>query len=652
MRILLIISLIAAVIPSLFAAENFQPLDHLSLSQLKVLRDEVEEELGQLATYSMRTGIGTAGHRSMHHPDPDHTEWIKVTLESETLIDQIILTPIILRDTKLGLHGDGFPVDFKILAGTADHPEGVEIASFTEKDHLLPRIAPFIIDFEAIKASWIKLEATKLSARDWDEQYILQLSEIMVFSGPENVAIHGLVEVSSSTSAANPARLKETLVDGQVPYLMDAACGDKSIAFMSTLDDVDAPALTIDLQQTEVINRLHLHTVELSDSIPQSTKPALGVPRHMQVTGANQADFSDEVLLMEYQRQDIFNAGPIIIGRFPETPCRYVRLKVIESNQIESNPTFGCAELELFSKGRNVALGKSVSLNYPVHNLNRSLDAITDGRNLYGNILPIRIWMKELARRHELEIQLPKIREEIEKRYIAQKQSLQWVSWLAALLAGGIAFTILITHNLQMRQVARLKTRFAADIHDELGANLHAIGLLGDIAKESVHSPDILVKAVDKIRALTERSGEAARYCAEMQKSEIFGKLPDDMQRTANRIMTDIDFNLSIEGEEILEKLPPRTKADLFLFYKESLVNISRHSRAEKVDVHLKANHHITLLISDNGQGLAGEVPSSLKRRARLLGGQVSSETSETGGASITLTFRPGKFNFRRNNKR
>ncbi|VGO13181.1 Sensor histidine kinase LiaS [Pontiella desulfatans] len=653
MRILLTISLIAAVIPLLFAAEISQPLENLSLSQLEVLRDEVAEELSDLASYSMRSGIGTAGHRSTYHPDPHHTEWIRVTLESETLIDQIILTPIIRRDPKLGLHGDGFPVDFRILAGTADHPEAVEIASFTEKDCLLPRIAPLRIDFEAIKASWVKLEATKLSSRDWDNQYILQLSEIMVFSGPENVALHCPVEVFSSTGHNNPSRAKTTLVDGQVPYLMDAAGGDKSIAFMSHVDGIKDPSLTIDLGQSRNINRIHFHTAELSDTIPQSAKPGVGISSHIQIEGAENSDFSDAVVLMEYKREHVFDAGPIIMRRFPETRCRYFRMNIIEPYVDGIHSTFGCAEIELFSNGRNVAKGKTAAINYTFSLPNRTLSAITDGRNLYGEILPIRDWMEQLARRHDLESALPRIYEEIENRYIAQRKNLQLVSWLAVLLAGGIGFTILISRNLQMRQIVRLKTRFAADLHDELGANLHAIGLLGDIAKDAIHSPDILVKAVDKIRALTERSGEAARHCAEMQEAEIFGKLPDDMQRTANRIMTDIDFNLSIEGEEILEKLPPRTKADLFLFYKESLVNISRHSGADKVDVHLYTEHKkIILVISDNGQGLSGDVPSSLKRRARLLGGQVSSGTSETGGASIILTFRPGKFKFRRTDKR
>ncbi len=652
-RKFILAGLLAGVHPSLGAVEMIPPLENLSLSRLEQLRTAVEEELDQLASYSMRSGIGTAGHRSRFHEDPHHTEWISISLGPETLIDRIVLSPIIRRDTKRGLHGDGFPADFSIRAGTDVDPEGLVIAAFTEKDRLLPRIAPLQIDFQPRKAAWIKLEATKLSERDWDDKYILQLSEIMVFSGSENVALHRPVEVSSSTGATNPSRHATTLVDGQVPYLMDAATGEKSIAFMSNISGTENPSMTIDLEQPWPLNRIHLHTAELSDTIPQTTLPAIGVPIRMRIEGAENPDFSDAVVLAEFHREHVFDAAPIIMLSFPETRCRYVRLNMLESYDDGEHALFGCAELELFSHGRNVALNKSVSLSYPFNKVNRTLDTITDGRNLYGDILPIRTWMNQLARRHDLETLLPRIHAEIGKRHQAQQRNLHRVSWLAVLLTGGIGFTILISRNLQMRRIVRLKTRFAADIHDELGANLHAIGLLGDIAKEAIHSPDVLVKAVDKIRTLTERSGEAARHCAEMQEADIFGKLPDDMRRTANRIMTDIECNVSIRNEADLESLPPRTQADLFLFYKEGLVNISRHSGANKVDVQLSADpHRITLAISDNGHGLSGRVPSSLLRRARLLGGQVSSETSESGGATITLTFRPRRAIHWRTHKR
>jgi len=83
----------------------------------------------------------------------------------------------------------------------------------------------------------------------------------------------------------------------------------------------------------------------------------------------------------------------------------------------------------------------------------------------------------------------PLVTRELARPYAQQKSTLTWGSWLAGILAIGIGFIILIERNVRMRQLAQLKERFAADLHDELGADLHTIGLLCDLAKESIDSP-------------------------------------------------------------------------------------------------------------------------------------------------------------------
>ena len=52
-------------------------------------------------------------------------------------------------------------------------------------------------------------------------------------------------------------------------------------------------------------------------------------------------------------------------------------------------------------------------------------------------------------------------------------------------LAIGIGFLILIERNLRLKNAVRIKQRIAANLHDELGANLHAIGMLGRLLKRS-----------------------------------------------------------------------------------------------------------------------------------------------------------------------
>jgi signal transduction histidine kinase len=142
------------------------------------------------------------------------------------------------------------------------------------------------------------------------------------------------------------------------------------------------------------------------------------------------------------------------------------------------------------------------------------------------------------------------------------------MGWLATLLAGGIIFIILIDRIIRMRHIARIRERLAADLHDELGASIHTIGLLSDLAEDTRGNPQELATLHRRIRAETERSGAAARHCTDMlQADDLYSDLLADMQRASNRIMAKLEHDISIEGQEFLNQLKPRTRADLFLFY-------------------------------------------------------------------------------------
>jgi signal transduction histidine kinase len=620
-----------------------------SIPRLEQQRDAIQAELDQLAVLSLRSGVGTIGFRSIAYPDPDHTEWIQIDLAAQTTLDQVVLVPTIWRNAQSGFQADGFPLEFQLLAGLDSDTNGTVLATFTERDQLLPRIAPLVIACQGTVASWVRLNITKLSERRFDGKYNVELAEIMVFSGSENVALHQPVTALHSEEAA--ARHRDFLTDGFVPYLMDAPHGEKSLATMSTMNTNQVATLTIDLGTSQSIDWIHLHTVEGSDTVPLPFTSGIGVPRHLVIEGANTADFSDAVHLLDLYCPSAYEAGPIIMRRLPEIACRYIRLSARDPYLYTTingatRARFGFAEVELLSNGQNVALNRPVSANFEMINSARTFAALTDGRNLYGDILPLRDWMNELARRHELEKELPKVTELLNTSYSRQQTHIRLLGWLTALLAAGIGFTILIEKMVRMRQITRIRERFAADLHDELGANLHAIGILGTYAKDVLDSPEKLIRTVNEIKSLTGRTGEATRYCSDMQTAkEDHENLAADLQRTARRIIANLNCDFVIEGEAFLKNIKPRTRADLFLFFKESLININRHADASAVTIRLTANERqVQLSISDDGCGLSGDedlaIPASLQRRARLMKARVAIENPPTGGTGITLQLR------------
>ncbi|MDF7806649.1 hypothetical protein P4E94_04310 [Pontiellaceae bacterium B12219] len=627
------------------AAPLEESLDKASLSQLEQRLAEIDADLEQLAHFGLRSGIGAIGYRSFRSKDANTKEWIEVDFGAAYPIDNVVMVPAIWRDQEKGFQADGFPVEFRVVAGMIGDTNGTVIAERHAADAVLPRIAPLVIPTPGTTASWIRIEATRLSPRAFDNWHAFQLAELLVFSGPKNVALRRTVKVSSSQPDRPGAWDKRFLVDGLTPYLMDSAEGIQSRAFVSEVGE--QPTLTLDLENEYPINRIHLHATDEGATVPLAYPGDLGIPMHLQILGAVQPDFSDAALLLDYHRNTINDTGPIMIWNIPEKNCRYVRLiaqKTGDAANLSADKfRIGFSEIELFSNDRNVALGKKVQITQTSERQHRSPDALTDGNNLYGKILPIQDWLNQLARRHDLETERPLISEELNQRYTRQKINLIRMSWLTVLLIVGIVIIFLTERLYQLRQVARIKERFAADLHDELGANIHTIAMLSDIAQDA-ESQEEWKHIHQRIEELTDRTSTSIRHIVNMQEADnLYIGLVADMQRAAQRIGTNLEQDFIIEGESHLDHLKPRIRIDLFLFYKECLVNICRHSGATRLKTHLAADSKsLRLTIQDNGQGIEG-IPPSLKRRARLLGAKISATAPSDGGTCITLTLKTGK---------
>lgn len=622
-------------------------LEQLTTRELVNRRDDIDAELDSLARLSYRGGVGNVGYRSLAYATEARNEWIRIDFSQSELIDQVILIPSIWRDTQKGFLADGFPKQFKLLGGLKGDEDGRVIASFGYDNPVdVERVAPLLVNCDRVRLDWIKIDVTRLSRRAWDKKFILQLSEIMAFSGLKNVALRQAVTVSSPLRYEGGGRESGFLVDGFVPYIMDASQGIQSLAYLSEVGIGDQPKLALDLGESFPVSGIHLHTVDVSDTVPQVTETSYALPKKFRIEGANRDDFSDVVTLVNWELQNAYMIGPNLMWNTSNSSHRYIRLVAdrpfIKTDEATMGSQIGFAEIEIYSKDKNVALGKLVKASFNAVSPARSIEALTDGRNLYGDLLGPRRWMNELARRYELDAERPHIQAALESRYEQQQNRLESLTWLAVVLATGIITTILLMRIMRMRQIGMIRERLAADLHDELGADIHTIGLLSDLAATTKDDPEQLKTLHRRIRSETERSAMAVRNCTNMLDADgLYADLKEDMERTSRRIMAKLDHSIKIEGEHYLRNLKARTRVDLFLFFKECLINVSKHANATKFRSHLVANaSQLTLVVSDNGVGLdegENEIPLSLTRRAGFLGGKISLEKPEEGGTRIKL---------------
>ncbi|MDF7802082.1 hypothetical protein P4C99_21605 [Pontiellaceae bacterium B1224] len=324
------------------------PLKEQSLTQLEQRLSTIDSTLEQLSNYSLRTGFGSVGYASRtRYTSPKAREWVYIKLDRETYIDQIVLVPSIGRNSKIGFQANAFPLEFTILAGTGSDTNGQIIATFSEQDHLLPRIAPLVVPC-SITASWVRVETSILTRRIFDKHYDLKFSEIMIFSGPENVALRRPVQTSSEIRNKYKTQQPRFLTDGLLPFLMDSGRGQPSLRMLGVGIKENA-WMSIDLGNPYALNQVNFHSVAPSHTAPLDNQSDYYIPQKMRIEGARQADFSDAKTLIEVQYNSLLDVGPILMHTFPETTCRYVRLTVVDPyiDKMRPNDQFGIGFAEI-----------------------------------------------------------------------------------------------------------------------------------------------------------------------------------------------------------------------------------------------------------------------------------------------------------------
>lgn len=625
-------------------AAGAKPLPELASLSLKQLEDRlrgIDDQLAQLPKLRMRGGVGSIGYESQLHATAHQQEWVQVDLAEPTRIDQIIVVPAIGHDSEHAYSAYSFPISFQIIAGTGEDAEGTVIASFDETSQLNPRQAPLAVSCDTT-ASWVRLEVSELSKRKHDDRFNVQFSELLVFDGTENVALNKKVSSSSVGRQDGLSRSNQYLTDGFMPYQMDSGSGPKTNSFRYHGKPSDQPWISIDLGAAYPLDRIHLHAENTGNLAPAPVPEGYGFPGHFIIEGANEADFSDKVKLLEFRKQSIYDIGPVLMRALPNSMHRYVRLKVLEANQSGRFPLqVRFAEIEVFSKGKNVALGKPAEAG-PLSVFINNGKLLTDGSNAYGRIPPLRQWLEQLALGHELKRQRPALATELARRYDQQQAKLRYLAWIVALLAAGLIITYLGGRLLRSRQLNRCRQRIAADLHDELSSDLHTIGLLSDLSKQALHNPERLPALLDRIRLYSDRSAVSTRaviYTLEAESANA--DLAVTMERATGKLLADIDYEFSVVGEKQPPRFSQQQITDILLFHKECLINILRHAHATQVSIEMLFSHRgLTLTITDNGEGLKDKseiVPRSIRRRARLLNARVRASQAETGGTRIML---------------
>lgn len=229
--------------------------------------------------------------------------------------------------------------------------------------------------------------------------------------------------------------------------------------------------------------------------------------------------------------------------------------------------------------------------------------------------------------------------------------------WFAGLMlcAGAAALVGLVRLRWRRRLAAverqhaleRERTRIAQDLHDDLGASLTEVGLLGALACRPVTPPErmrehlghITTKAREMVTALDEI------VWAVNPKHDSVAALGQYFSEYAQQFLQPTSLRCRIEVADNLPAHPLNSeqRQNLLLAFKEALTNVVRHSQASEVAIQIGLHAGVLEVeVKDNGRGAAQPEATSqadgllnMRRRLDRIGGQCELRSQPGFGTAV-----------------
>jgi len=193
------------------------------------------------------------------------------------------------------------------------------------------------------------------------------------------------------------------------------------------------------------------------------------------------------------------------------------------------------------------------------------------------------------------------------------------------------------------------RMRVAQDLHDELGATITEVSMLGSLAR----TPSLPAESKDRyLDQLTTVSRSLVATLDEIvwavnPRRDSLLDLILRMRSFANEVLAgrQIEFQFVAPDRELTQKLGAELRRDVFLIFKESLNNAVRHSNCTHVMIELRLDQYsLTLVVSDDGCGFAASGSSeghglvSMQRRAKALGGELKLQSLAGEGTKVSFS--------------
>jgi signal transduction histidine kinase len=242
-----------------------------------------------------------------------------------------------------------------------------------------------------------------------------------------------------------------------------------------------------------------------------------------------------------------------------------------------------------------------------------------------------------------------------------------WQTWwfraAGILLLGGIVIAIVryistqkLKRQVQLHQqheeLEHERARIARDLHDQLGANLTQVALLGEMAESDKHLPgeiELHARQISHTARETTRALDEIVWAVNPANDTLEG-LANYACKYAQEYLTlaGLRYRAEVPAHLPAGEIPPDVRHNVFLAFKESVNNVVKHAHASETWIRLRLSPgNFILEIEDNGRGMAGMDPKAAQMRNGLrnmrnrlagIGGEFSIAPAPNGGTLVRLT--------------
>lgn len=201
----------------------------------------------------------------------------------------------------------------------------------------------------------------------------------------------------------------------------------------------------------------------------------------------------------------------------------------------------------------------------------------------------------------------------------------------------------------QQEALEKERARIARDLHDQLGANLTQVALLGEMAESDKDMPQ---EVESHARQISSTARETTRSLDEIvwtvnPSNDTLDGLINYVCKYAQEYLALAGLRYRLEVPPQLPSLPisPELRHNVFLAAKEAVNNVVKHSRASAAWLRLQLEPgRFVLEIEDNGAGLPAGAENkgrnglrNMRKRMEDIGGQFECSPGVEGGTRIRL---------------